>query len=275
MAYRRFKSTYSRGGSSRFRGRFRRTRMSSVHRPYKWERGNFYLEFLHLHIDPERLINTVVPLAMINNLILNSTDRDGRIQAEMQRALLIGGVKFTVVQNLITFPNIRIIPPGNTGLSVSNLAGSSSMMADSKILLVSDRLVTDPTDGLATPAALESNFFTNTMPVTRSSEVQDVQTLFPTRIHWQRYMQHNGGYRHSYTINDGEITDLDAPWGAMDQPVSNTHSTGNLRLRLRLQDDEVLAWFLTSFLNRSETLATFSCEVNFKLTGTIWYRYVQ
>jgi len=278
MAYRRYGSSRGRSYSSRFRSSFRRartgSRLSSVHRPIRWERGNFYLEFLHLHADTDRLVNTVVPIAMVNNLIVDASDEGGRTLSEMTRALEIGGLKFTCVQNLISLPNIRNLQQEGDPFDASSLSGSSSMMADSKILLVSDALVTDPSDGLAFPQAIESNFFTNTMPVTRVQEVQDIQSLYPRRIHWQNFKQHNAGFQFSYPLQHTDPEDqARGIFGNQDQQVNNSHSGGNLRLRLRLQDDECLAWFFTSFLNRSETLATFAAEVNFKVTGTIWYRY--
>jgi len=258
------------------RAGFRRSgsRLTTVRRPIRWERGNFYFEFLHTHeIDGDRLINTVVPIASINALINSdgTTDVDaGRQLTEMTRALIVGGVKFTCVQNAIAFPGITNL--GDDGSQ--SFAGSSSMMADSKVLLVSDNLFTDAATGIATPLAVESNFWTNTAPTSRIQEIQDIQSQFPKRIHWQNFKQHNHGFTNNYSTNFQSETTQFAPFHPQDQQVSNSHSTSNLRLRLRLQDDECLSFFLTSFLNRSETLASLGAEVQFKFTGTIWYRYV-
>jgi len=271
MAYRRFSNFRGRSNNSSFRGRFRRApRLNTVRRPIKWERGNFYFEFLHLHeVDGDRLINTVVPIADINNLISSiDTEDHGRQLTEMTRALIIGGVKFSVVQNCIAFPNLNEF----SSTAADDFAGSSSMMADSKVLLVSDNTFTDDTTGLSGPLNVLSNFFTNTTPVTRIQEATDVQSLFPKRIHWQNHRQHNHGFLHAVT--HAQETATEVPFHPQDQQVSNSHSSGNLRLRLRLQDDEYLGWWFTSFLNRAETLASFGAEVQFKCTGTIWYRYV-
>lgn len=265
MAFSRYRRTTRR--PNRFRAGFRRAnRLSTVHRPIRWERGNFYLTFLHSHIDDERLINTVVPIATINNLITDASDAGGRRLAEMQRALEIGGIKFTLVQKLVSL---------GTRVELQNTqdfgAASALDTMECKALLVSDGMVTDPADGLAFPQAIDTNFFTNTQPVARTQEVQDVQSLFPRRIHWQNYKHFDAGFPFIYDQNTGETQD-EHPYGAHQQAVVSTHSTSNLRLRLRLQDDECLSWFFTSFINDPVNISR-GGEVQFRCTGTIWYRY--
>jgi len=268
MAFSRYRSTGRRSYSPRFRRR-RFSRLSTFHRPIRWERGNFYLTFLHTHeADSEdRVINTVVPIAALNNLILDSTDEPGRQLAEMKRALHVGGVKFTVCQELISIGDLTSL----NSLQDFGVA-SSQMCMDTKTLLVSDRMVTDPSDGLAFPQAIDSNFFTNTMPVTRISEIQDIQSLYPARIHWQNYKRHNAGFAFIYNQNVGETED-EHPFARSQTDVSNTHSGGNLKLRLRLQDDECLSFFFTSQVPSALQLTNFGGEVRFTCTGTIWYRY--
>jgi len=267
MAFSRYRSAGRRTFGSRFRRR--RFPYKTVRRPVRWERGNFYTTATHLHEDPDRTINTVFTLAQVNNLIDNqNTDTYASTArlAQMAKALIIGGVKFTVYQNITTsaaFFNM-------TQVEVEQFAGSLQTSAESKILLVSDRTGAVPGGG-SFPAAIDSNFFTNTLPTAAISETQDEQNNYPTRIHWQNYKHLDAGWRYSYEEQSDGTTIH--PFQSQQNSILSTHSTGNLRLRLRLQDDECLNWFFTSHLNSVPAGFDAVPEVHFIATGTIWYRY--
>lgn len=271
MAFSRYRSS----GRRTFGSRFRRRRFSykTVRRPVKWERGNFYVSATHLHEDPDRTINTVFVLAQINNLIdgsNNDTFASTSRLAQMAKALIIGGVKFTVYQNITTSASLLNM----TQAEVASFAGSLQTSAESKVLLTSDRTVPDVSAGPgggSFPAAIEANFFTNTLPTASIAELQDEQTNYPTRIHWQNYKHLDAGWRYAWE----EQTDgpSDVPFLSQQNSIVSTHSTGNLRLRLRLQDDEALCWFFTSHLNSVPAGFDAIPEVHFLATGTIWYRY--
>lgn len=264
MAFSRFRTSGRRSFGTRFRPRRFSRRLNTVRRPVRWERGNFYFKFVHFH-DELDVINTAVPVAMINNLIPTTFGGTGPQLAEMTRALEIGGIKFTIYQNIVSRGEPVPIP-------VSTGDGSTVSEVDTKVLLCSDSTFTDPGDGLAQPSALECNFFTNTAPVTRIQEIQDVQSLFPRRIHWQNYKDFSTSWVSRVEEDVGLEGTVEVPFQPQNQGVVSTHSSGNLRLRLRLQDDECLEWFFTSHVDPVAGLPL-NLEVQFRVTGTLWYRY--
>lgn len=240
--------------------------MQNVHAPYRWERGNFFLTAVHTHIDPDSTISTVFPLASVNQLISTSPGQEqwGMRLAEMTRRIEVGGIKFTVCQYLIGFANETLI-------NAADLVASNLTQVDSKVLLCSDRITITDSAGIAFPSAIEADFFNTTAPTARISTSPDLEPNYPTQIHWQNYKRLNGGY--TFDVDQG-AEDNRAAFGPQQTSVVSSHSTGNLRLRLRIQDDQALGIWFTSRPEFSATLTDLEPEVAFTFTGTIWYRYV-
>lgn len=252
---------FSKRPARRF-SRFRRRRISTVHRPIRWERGNFHLTVNHFHSNPDRLLNTIIPIANPQNFG-DTTSATGRTLNQNIRALHVGGVKFTVAQWLVDSD----IGQDPVNENLSTLVGSLS----TKVLLVSDSTVTDSAAGTSLPQAIESNFFTNTQPVAAATagEIQDVENLYPRRIHWQNYKSLNQWASNFYELS-GEPPEI-IPYAPQQQGMVNTHSGANLKLNLRLEDDEMLCFFVTSFLDVNSFALEPECV--FRISGTIWYRY--
>jgi len=144
---------------------------------------------------------------------------------------------------------------------------------DTKFLLVSDRLVVDSATGAVSPQALNTNYFSNTFPIATTSEVQDEDIQFPTRIHWQdykRFDQSLGGRVDDDAGGGEELNVVTTTQNAI--AVTPSHTTANLRLRLRLQDDECLAIHFASHCQTLTTAEDLEPEVAFVATGTLWYR---
>jgi len=238
--------------------------MSTVHRPFKWSRCNFYIPAFHSHDVDNRTLVTVVPIAQINPTA-------GPVSAglaEAARALHVGGIKFQVFRRLAGF-NLE-----NTATITSEDWRDTALRnVDTKFLLVSDRLVVEPTSGAVTPQALSTNWFTNTFPVATTAEVQDEDIQFPTRIHWQDYKRFDASLdsRFEDTVSGGEEPSQ-ITWLKSVQAVTPTMAGANLKLRLRLQDDECLAFHFASHCQQPVTAEDLEPEVEFVVTGTLWYR---
>lgn len=264
MAFRRF--TRSRFGRSRSSfSRFRRPSMNTVRRPIRWSRGNFYLPVTHSHDDENRNLVTVIVLGTIQQLEATG-DPVGASLTQAARRLEIGGLKFTCQRRLMGFNN----PPESAELDATR--DTNLFNVDTKILLVSDSMVTEPSSGGVSPQALNTNWFTNTLPTAGTPEIQDEDGQFPRRIHWQDYKRLDSSFAQMVPADLGETVDQIVAIPA-NQQVTNSHSTANLRLRLRLQDDECLAVHFASFIAVEATPSN-EAEVEFLFTGTIWYRFV-
>jgi len=239
--------------------------MRTPHRPVRWQRGNFFLNALHTHSDSEeRTITTAFSLAQIRNIQESGTDAQGAILRQAVRRLEVGGIKVTFERHMVAMGDADNTNPGQQ----SNLT-----QVDTKWLVCSDRTVMDETTGIPSPAALATtNFFTNTQPAAVVGEVQDFDEAFPTRIHWQDYRCLVQGYNNRQEGSAEPPDDL--YYGAQAVGVYNTHSGTNLRLRLRLDDDEGLYLCFTSHIRNVAQLSVLIPEVSCVATGTIWYRYV-
>lgn len=243
--------------------------MQNVHAPRRWERGNFHLTAVHSHIDPDRTISTVFPLAQVNNLISTTPGQEqwGMQLAQMTRRLEIGGIKFTAHQYLVGFANAFEI-------EAANVAESTTTQIDTKVLICSDRIgVPDQASGIAFPTAIEADFFTSTLPTARVASGNDIEPNYPTQIHWQNHIRLNGGFHYAVDESVGDPGPI-AAFLPQQQTVVSSRSTSNLRLRLRLQDDEALGVWFTSQPEFSATLTNLEPEVAFVFSGTIWYRFV-
>jgi len=261
MAFRRFtRSRFTRGRSSF--SRFRPRPMNTVRRPIKWSRGNFWLPVVHSHDDENRNLVTVIVLGTIQQLEGDGSNSGANL-AQASRSLEIGGIKFTCQRRLMGFNN----PPED----VEDIRDTNLFNVDTKVLIVSDSMVTEPVSGGVSPQALNTNWFTNTLPTASTAEVQDEDGQFPRRIHWQDYKRLDSSIANASPVELGETIDQLA-YIPSNQQVTNSHSTGNLRLRLRLQDDECLAVHFASFLNLVAAQPN-EAEVEWTFTGTIWYRF--
>jgi len=184
--------------------------------------------------------------------------------AQAVRKLEIGGVKLTVHRRLMGFNN----PPE----AVEDARDTNLFALQTKFLLVSDTLVTEPVSGGVSPQALSTNWFTNTLPATTTPSVEDEDGQFPKRIHWQDFQVHDSSFAQMVAVDLGETNDQ-IVYVPSQQAVAASHQSFNLRLRLRLQDDECLALHFAS-ITPAIAGATNEPEVVFSVNGTIWYRFV-
>jgi len=221
--------------------------MNTVRRPIKWERGNFYIEVEHIHDSVAGdMILTVVPMGSVRSLIDPATDV-GRGVSQMVRTLEIGGIVGTTQVIQAPAPWFAGQPSNADNTRVST-----------RTLLCSDREFDD-----GTPAALSTNWFTSTTPISILHETQDEQQQFPTRIHHQSFVALDNG-QIAFPSVSGESRKATL--------VVNGRTPINKRLRLRLQDDEVLVWHCASFCSLS--VVDDAPAVRWILCGTIFYRVV-
>jgi len=222
-----------------------------------------FLTGFHLHNATERTITTAFQVAQVRN-IQSSTDAQGGLLRQAVRHMMIGGMKITFERHIAQMGNPDNTFPG---------AGSNLDQVDSKWLICSDRTVFDFVSGNNTPSSLaECNFFSNTQPAATVNEVQDYDEAFPTRIHWQDYKCLVQGLN-NFAQGAAEPAD-DIGYGQKASGVYSTHSGTNLRLRLRLQEDEGLYVVFTSHLRSIVDADQIQPQVSFVATGTVWYRYV-
>lgn len=226
----------------------RRSRsLQTPHMPRKWERGNFYLPVEHDHSNDLDLL-TVIPIAQVINIADGDSTATGRSLSQAVRHLEVGGVVY----------NAFFQRDNESGFEPPAQGDNGSILC--RLLLCSDRLDSSQPPQ---PAALTTNWFTNTQPVTGLAELQDEQAQFPTQIHHQ----------HARILDFGDF-DLLSVAGSVPRGtvVEQTRATGNVRLRLRLSDQEVLAWHIASHIQSPEGALGLSWRC--VITGTIFYRYV-
>jgi len=242
MAFRRSGSFKRRSGSSRFRG----SRLQMPHRPRKWERGNFYLPVEH-DMNQSNVL-TVLPIAQMTNIADNDTTTAGRSLTQAARYLEIGGIVYNAFFGLDFESGFTPPAQGDNGGILCRL------------MLCSDR-VDDSTP--PAPVALSTNWFTNTQPITGLGEYQDEQAHFPTQIHHQ----------HARLIDCASYTMLDVSGDAPRSVLTeNIRATGNVRLRLRLSDEQILCWHVATHIEESEIELGLACRIT--IVGTIFYRFV-
>lgn len=245
MAARRFSRSRSRSSSSRFR-----SRMQRPHRPIKWERGNIYLTADHQHEDALVDILSIFVLARPQNIVDADATNEGRAMSEAVRYLEIGGVIYTTSVKAVFADGITIPTQGDVG----NI--------DTRTLLCSDRMDNSVPPQ---PAALTPNWFTNTGPSTTVKEAQDASTLYPTQIH------HQSAKHICIASIPDHLTALPSRHPAV-QTTVNGHFTGNVRLKLRLEEDQCLTFHFASHVDTAEDGNAYA--VRFTTTGTYFYRWV-
>jgi len=95
---------------------------------------------------------------------------------------------------------------------------------------------------------------------------------FPTRIHWQDYRNLDASLDQAIEqVQDGEEA-THVIYTKSSQQVVSASSGANLKLRLRIQDDEVLAFHFASHCQQVITAENLEPEIDFRITGTLWYR---
>jgi len=247
------KRTTSRSFPSRRRFGARR-RLQVPHRPRKWERGNIYVTGTHTHDatgGPDLL--TVFPLASVASIV-DTVGSDaqglGRSLTEAIRCIEIGGLVWSIDAT-----------QGWGSVSVPPTGGDQGII-DCRALLCSDRL--DASTPPA-PTALSTNWFTNTQPLTTVHETQDAATQYPVQIHHQEH----------WVLNFGSIPAEALELAAFPrvQSTESSRRSRSQRLRLRLDDTQVLVLHLASHLRNADEEVR-AMEVNWCFTGTIYYRYV-
>lgn len=241
-AFRRFTNSKRRFGN-------RSSRLQTPHRPRKWERGNMYFNIDHEFTSGtgDSLL-TILPIAQTNRIVDGQATDVGRALSAATRNIEVGGLVYDYVISKQNFTGF--FPPAQGDIGT----------VDSRILLVSDRLDSSTPPQ---PVCLQTNWFTNTQPLTTVNENQDEQQTFPTQIHRQHFRRHD--------FSSLQLSDVagDYPAG---QAVESIRGTANVRLRLRLADDEVLAFHFASQVPLSEEIR--NCTVRMSIIGTIFYRFV-
>jgi len=243
MAYQRSRRSFSRGGSSRFRSRFQRNKTHQPTRTGHWQRANMNLEALTLLTDGQDSISlTIIPIAQIFDRLASPVGATG----QQIRFCEVGGVCFDWQTQLAD-----IVQDSDSGL----------WLVQTQILLVSDRLDTE-----GNPAALDSNWFTNTTPIvsaTSGGEAQDEDQRFPTRVHWRHSRNFNGGVADAPIGISGN--------GFYSTPVVSLQGSANLRLRLRLDDEHALAFHFTSKITDAAGVLQ-NAAFTHTVTGSLYYR---
>lgn len=250
MAYRmnragRFRHSYPR---SRQRMRYG-PRLRMAKEPTRWEVGHFFLGNIINITDAGTNPSTIVTsLAQIRGH-LGTDSPQGRVLDNAARALEIGGVVFRY--EIIASSSIPGAIPDNTSEFTNRV--------DWRVLLVSDRL-----DTVGVPLAIP-NWFNVTNPVIAagSTDVEDLDDEYPTRIHWQNY------HGTSWSNREGNGT------GALNSQtvhVDNRRGGANLRLRLRLDDQHGLFFHFAQAHSGSDGVEnTFIGSL--QIAGTIYYRW--
>jgi len=246
--------------------RFRRG-LGTVHRPIRWNRANFHLSALHAHLDADtRNIVTTLILARMQNVTGSMGALPGDTFGQMARSLQIGGIKFTAQR--------RLVRPVDPALELTPNDWFSTVLreVDTKVLIVSDSQNLDPATGVTTPSALLPDWFTNTLPIATTVQPEDTDMRFPQRVHWQDFRRLDASldqYQEA-TVSGGEEPSQHVYTKSL-QSVVPVVTGANLRLRLRLQDDEVLAVQFASKIPQSAAEEN-GLECQFVISGSLWWR---
>lgn len=249
MAFRRSSNFKRNFGSTSSRFRRRSSGVHNVTRPTRWSAANFSLKFTNITDSPMSPTNTVIVMAKIGNLFRG--DSQINLQ-ELARSIQIGGITFDwqfghVVQNVTggALPNFTDITWLNT------------------LVLCTDRLAADDS-----PVAIDADWTNTQVPISlavaQTSIDQDV--TYPTRIHWRRSRITD------VTYSRASANDTEAPLPTVVNVVPQCGSA-NLRLRLRLTDEQVLSFhFTTRQLPGNAPTGINELYTHVYLNGTLYYR---
>lgn len=220
--------------------------------PFRWEVCNVVFSTQTVVDDEETVFTSVVAMGQIHDHFGDETTGQGRALNEAMRFLEIGGIVFSYNLNLVQAGTVQ---------DASSGAWSDNLF-DHRVLIVSDRL-----DQIGSPTAIPNWFVPQTPLVGVSTTIpigDTFDTEYPTRIHWQDRKQ----LAPSSALVNGQST----PVTPVLQTVSNAGGRANLRLRLRLQDDQGLFFHFATRISDPVALTQqyiWKCDV----IGTMYYRF--
>lgn len=231
-----------------FRPSFRRAPTHQPKRTGLYNRANIAFTPIAEIDGPLQSINTVLVLAQI----FNRWSEEGagiRGIANAPRFLDIGGVVLNY--------QVRRQPV------YSATAFATEQYLAWQLLLCSDRIDSD-----GAPAAIDTNWFTNTPPVniTTATEQQDEEQRFPTRIHYR-----TGGLFDQSLFASPQLAA---------EPTQYTTAVGlaqgriNKKLRLRLDDEHCFTLHFHLGTNNQWSAENGSAIVTAVVTGTMYYRFI-
>lgn len=250
MAFRR--SAPSRGRSFNSSSRFSRFKSRNrTHQPKRtghWQRANLRLDAENVVSEEGVNFNTVLVIAQIDNHLGDDLTEAGRLETNTVKFLEIGGIVFDW-QMVLTDQTLDFTTPPTTDV----------WRVENQIILASDRL-----DEEGNPVAILSNWFTSTtpIPVAASTQQQDEDQRFPTRVHWRHARTIAGGY--------GPFPDITGNYQPS-QSVVSLQGSANLRLRLALDDEHALTFHWTSVIAQNASTLS-AAAVNLTVNGSMYYR---
>lgn len=247
MAFRRYANSRSRYGSSRFRSRGRGLREAK--RPVRWQMANFNLRSQLEANGASQSTLSVTPIALIKEHLFGGTNTAGiRNSDQLVRQLEIGGIVY------------------HAQVLWTALSDGDPILLDhqalAQILLVTDRL-----DEVGIPIALQSNWGTNTQPITLASaaEAQDEDVTFPLRV-LQRH-----GVVYSPAVDNFPSGPTDPQYVA-NTPTVHSQWRKSIRLRLRLDDATCLAWHFHLSTESDYPGDQVGIVADYRVFGSLYYR---
>lgn len=246
-----FRRPYRRSAAPR--GGFRRRRFGPRLRiakePQRWEVGHFFFGNIINITDTGTPNATIVTsFAQIPGHFGDNTAQ-GRTLDNAARWLEIGGVVF----------RYEVLFNANFPGGMEDQDAELQDLVTWRVLLCSDRL-----DSVGQPTSIP-NWFNNTTPIIAAgaNAAEDLDNVYPTRIHWQNF------HTTSATLRAGSST---SAVGLQSTKVDSRRGSGNLRLRLRLDDQHGLFWhFAQAHSSPSDSENVYVGSL--LLTGTVYYRF--
>lgn len=261
MAFRR-SNRWSRKVSPRFGARRGLRRATS---PQRWERADFFIEdyqslpggsaaeqlqMFHLGSISQSLVNDVANPTLALAV------------ASMQRRFEVGGIVFD-------YGHEQEAPIDAT---VDKRNGNFWIMTG----LCVDKLATFDQDGLVAPNAIAAwSPWTSQFPVaivrtTSPSPAQDTrENSAPQRVLWSRTRYHSGGIRQVDNQQEGSLYVPD------EQLLAAREGAVNRRLRLSLDDEQALFFFIATRNCASFELGTSARVIHHWARGALYFRFRQ